>query len=364
MRPQARPKRAARDGRSGCARRATRSSLDAGRSSPRGAGVWTNCGCGASSCRAGCRGRRDRAGRGGRPGRAGRRGLRGCSGARRGGRPDRTSRRGASACPRASRHAARRGRPCAPRAASPSRPAVRRGRPCAPRGALSALPAGRRGPSPACRRGEAWAACAEAKAPAARALGGRRRRKRGLRLLGLIRPRRSGPAAAGPGGGRLGGRGSEEGSEEEAVSPSTPEAVGSDAGGDGAAVCSGSACSCCGGFGGASGLAMTSPISPVPLRGAGSMSSGRSPGRITGASASSVMTALSATVQRACVPRRLPTPTPIGCSSLRLERYRSGYPVGTPDFASIFRKADELVGAWAHSSPPGALLQRLLLNRT
>ena len=107
-------------------------------------------------------------------------------------------------------------------------------------------------------------------------------------------PERSGPATEPP----------EE--PDEAVSPRIPfdDVVGALGGGEGASEAD---------FGGGEAVRASATISPacaVPRSGAGRLSRGRSPGRIIGASASSVMTALSATVQRACVPRRLPTVLP------------------------------------------------------
>jgi hypothetical protein len=97
--------------------------------------------------------------------------------------------------------------------------------------------------------------------------------------------------------------------EDEAVSPSTPEEAdvgGTD--GSGAATAVGDRVAAGSKSGSESSADATiSPTSAVPASGPGRLSSGRSPGRIAGASASSAMTTQSARVQSACVPSRLPT---------------------------------------------------------
>ncbi len=138
--------------------------------------------------------------------------------------------------------------------------------------------------------------------------GGRRRRRRWR-----WRRRRSGPPRDGriePPPGRSGPPPDEPSPEEpdEAVSPRTPPE--GDAGDAGGGCGESGAASVVTRVGGARASATTSPACAVPRSGAGRLSSGRSPGSTIGASASSVMTTLSATVQSACVPRRLPTLVP------------------------------------------------------
>ena len=217
--------------------------------------------------------------------------------------------RGRPACP-ASPRAASLFRPASRRAACPSRPAAPLAdpasphaafpsRPCAPRASRpspgGAAPSRRRGR--ACRRsgaGRAAAAHAEAAGAAAARSGEAAGGRRPGRPEVPSPPERSGLPAEPP----------EE--PDEAVSPRIPsdDVVGALGGGEGASEAV---------FGGGEAVRASATISPacaVPRSGAGRLSRGRSPGRIIGASASSVMTALSATVQRACVPRRLPTVVP------------------------------------------------------
>ena len=96
--------------------------------------------------------------------------------------------------------------------------------------------------------------------------------------------------------------------EPDAVSPRTPPE--SDAGVAGGLCGESGVASFVSSEEGARASAITSPACAEPRSGAGRASRGRSPGSTIGASASSVMTTLSAMVQSACVPRRLPTLDP------------------------------------------------------
>ncbi len=154
--------------------------------------------------------------------------------------------------------------------------------------------------------------------------------------------------------------------EDEAVSSSTPEEAdvgGADASGAATAVGEGVAAGSESGSG-SSADATISPTSAVPASGPGRLSSGRSPGRIAGASASSAMTTQSARVQSACVPSRLPTVSLSAHFPSDLNGRTAATPSEPPNQPGFGREQPRSRAPERQTRHLGDRFQRLLLKRT